>query len=75
MLILTRRVGETICIGNDVKVTVLGVKGQQVRIGVEAPKAVAVHREEVAERIREEEAGIAKRNEARGARSMENVRR
>lgn len=51
MLILTRRQGETIMIGNDITVTVLGVKGNQVRIGVNAPKDVAVHREEVAERI------------------------
>lgn len=54
MLILTRRVGETIKIGADVAVTVLGVKGNQVRIGVAAPKDVAVHREEVAERIEAE---------------------
>lgn len=57
MLILTRRVGEVICIGSDVTVTVLGVKGNQVRIGVNAPKDVAVHREEIFERIRREKAG------------------
>jgi carbon storage regulator len=51
MLILTRRVGETIAISNDIKVTVLGVWGNQVRIGVSAPKDVAVHREEIFERI------------------------
>jgi len=51
MLILTRRVGETIAIANDIKVTVLGVWGNQVRIGVSAPKEVAVHREEIFERI------------------------
>ena len=56
MLILTRRTGETITIGNDVTVTVLGVKGNQVRIGIKAPKDVAVHREEVAERIAREHA-------------------
>ena len=55
MLILTRRVGETVMIGNDVTVTVLGVKGNQVRVGVNAPKDVAVHREEIYERIKREE--------------------
>ena len=54
MLILTRRVGETVMIGNDVTVTVLGVKGNQVRIGINAPKNVAVHREEIYERIKQE---------------------
>ena len=52
MLILTRRVGETLMVGDDVTVTVLGVKGNQVRIGVNAPKEVAVHREEIYQRIR-----------------------
>ncbi|MDR9433316.1 MAG: carbon storage regulator CsrA [Spiribacter sp.] len=55
MLILTRRVGETLIIGDDVSVTVLGVKGNQVRIGVEAPKDVSVHRKEIYERIRDED--------------------
>ncbi len=57
MLILTRRVGETVMIGNEVTVTVLGVKGNQVRIGINAPKAVAVHREEIYERIKREQQG------------------
>jgi carbon storage regulator len=52
MLILTRRVGESVVIGEDVIVTVLGVKGNQVRIGINAPKTVAVHREEIFERIK-----------------------
>lgn len=56
MLILTRRVGETLMVGDDVTVTVLGVKGNQVRIGVNAPKEVAVHREEIYERIKRERA-------------------
>jgi carbon storage regulator len=55
MLILTRRVGETVMIGNEVTVTVLGVKGNQVRIGINAPKNVAVHREEIYERIKREQ--------------------
>ncbi len=54
MLILTRRVGETLMVGDDVTVTVLGVKGNQVRIGVNAPKEVAVHREETYQRIQKE---------------------
>ena len=54
MLILTRRVGETLMIGDEVTVTVLGVKGNQVRIGVNAPRDVSVHREEIYERIRRE---------------------
>lgn len=54
MLILTRRVGETIVIGNSIQVTVLGVKGNQVRLGISAPKDVAVHREEIFERIQRE---------------------
>ncbi len=55
MLILTRRVGETVMIGDDVTITVLGVKGNQVRVGINAPKSVAVHREEIYERIKREQ--------------------
>ena len=57
MLILTRRVGETVMIGDEVTITVLGVKGNQVRVGINAPKHVAVHREEIYERIKREQQG------------------
>ena len=60
MLILTRRIGETLMVGDDVTVTVLSVKGNQVRIGINAPKEVAVHREEIYERIKTEERGQMK---------------
>ncbi|MFP4252725.1 MAG: carbon storage regulator CsrA [Guyparkeria sp.] len=54
MLILTRRIGEVLRIGDDVAITVLGIKGNQVRIGIDAPKDVAVHREEIYQRIKSE---------------------
>lgn len=54
MLILTRRVGESIIINNDVKISILGAKGNQIRLGIDAPKDVAVHREEVYQRLQEE---------------------
>ncbi|GAB3379617.1 carbon storage regulator CsrA [Spongiibacter taiwanensis] len=57
MLILTRRIGETLMVGDEVTVTVLGVKGNQVRLGVNAPKHVAVHREEIYDRIQHEKTG------------------
>lgn len=59
MLILTRRVGESLMIGDEVNVTVLGIRGNQVRIGVNAPKDVAVHREEIYDRIQDEKTGGA----------------
>jgi carbon storage regulator len=55
MLILTRRVGETVVVGDEITVTVLGIKGNQIRCGINAPKRVPVHREEIYERIKREE--------------------
>jgi carbon storage regulator len=57
MLVLTRRVGEALMIGDDITITVLGVKGNQVRVGVTAPRDVAVHREEIFERIKDDSGG------------------
>lgn len=57
MLILTRRVGESVMIGDEVSITVLGIKGNQVRLGINAPRSVAVHREEIYRRIKREQAG------------------
>ena len=68
MLILTRRVGETLMIGDEVTVTVLGVKGNQVRIGVNAPKEVSVHREEIYMRIQAEKGGSPEAAEQRESR-------
>lgn len=57
MLILTRRVGEAVMIGDDVTITVLGVKGNQVRLGIDAPRSTPVHREEIYRRIKREQTG------------------
>ena len=69
MLILTRRIGETVVIGDDISITVLGVKGNQVRLGVNAPRDVSVHREEIYQRIKfeQEQKGEGDDSSASGA--------
>ena len=72
MLILTRRIGETLNIGDEVQVTVLGIKGHQVRIGINAPKDVPVHREEIYERIKRERENESNGNDVPVIQAREN---
>ena len=71
MLILTRRVGESLRIGDDVSVTVLGIKGSQVRLGVNAPKSVSVHREEVYDRINDENSKLSTKAQMKNKNKLE----
>jgi len=71
MLILTRRVGEAVMIGDDVNITVLGVKGNQVRLGINAPRSIAVHREEIYKRIKREQEGAGDPHEPSPSESEE----
>jgi carbon storage regulator len=66
MLILTRRVGETLMIGDEITVTVMGVKGNQIRLGINAPKSVVVHREEIYARVVQESLDKSSRSTSRG---------
>ena len=74
MLILTRRQQESLRIGDDITVTILGVKGHQVRVGIEAPKTVVVHREEIYARICSEKAAEARAREQAASSASEDVR-
>ena len=69
MLILTRRIGEKLMIGDDISVTILGVKGNQVRLGVHAPENVAIHREEIYDKIQEEERAMTRKQDKMGMRN------